>query len=102
MGAGPLRSFYETDFKLTLPAAFAAAFIAFNWALAAFIGPVAMGNPGNYTIAVQVHAETLEHNNWPLGAALGTCNVLLAIAVLGTFMTLKRVMSTPRLKGGAE
>ena len=103
MGAGPLRSFFETDFKLTLPAAFAAAFIAFNWALAAFIGPVAMGNPGNYSIAVQVHAETLEHSNWPLGAALGTCNALLAIGVWGTFMMLKRAMGSPGPKqGGGE
>jgi ABC-type spermidine/putrescine transport system permease subunit I len=92
MGAGPLRAFYETSFKLTRAGAVAGAFIAFNWAMAAYIGPVAMGSPETYTIAAQVHTETFEHGNWPLGAALATCNSLLAVALLGALLVTQRLL----------
>ena len=92
MGAGPLRAFYETSFKLTLPGAAAGAFIAFNWAMAAYIGPVAMGSPSTYTIAAQVHTETFEHGDWPLGAALATCNSVLVLATLGAFLVSHRLL----------
>ncbi len=90
MGANPFRSFYETTFKLTLPGALTGAFITFIWALGAYIGPIVMGNPDNYTVAVQVYTETFDNNNWPLGAALATSNVLLVVALFVTLDLLQR------------
>ncbi len=92
MGARPLRAFYETTFKLTLPGAAAATLITFIWALGAYIGPVVMGNPDTYTTAVEVFNETFEHNNWPLGAALAASNVLLVLALLLAFSFAQRLM----------
>lgn len=92
MGAGPLRSFYETTFKLTLPGALAGAFITFIWALGAYIGPVVMGNPANYTVAVQVYTETFDNSNWPLGAALATSNVLLIVALFASLELIQHLV----------
>jgi ABC-type spermidine/putrescine transport system permease subunit I len=85
MGASPLRAFYETAFKLTIPGAIAGSFITFIWAFGAYIGPVVMGSPDNYTAAVEVFTTTFEYNNWPLGAALAVSNVLLVAALLLAF-----------------
>lgn len=92
MGAGPLRSFYETTFKLTLPGALVGAFITFIWGLGAYIGPVVMGNPDNYTVAVQVYTETFDNSNWPLGAALATSNVLLIVALFVSLEFIQRLL----------
>jgi ABC-type spermidine/putrescine transport system permease subunit I len=89
MGARPLRAFYETVFKLTLPGVIASSFITFIWAFGAYIGPVVMGSPDNYTTAVEVFTITFEYNNWPLGAALAVSNVLLIGALLLGFELLQ-------------
>lgn len=93
MGAGPLRAFYETTFKLTLSGAFAATGISFIWAAGAYIGPVVLGSPSQYTAAVEVFTITFEQNNWPLGAALAVGNVLLVLALLLTFGLMQRAVS---------
>lgn len=92
MGASPLRAFYETGFKLTLPGAISAAFIAFIWCVGAFIGPVVMGNPDTYTTAVEVFTITFEYNNWPLGAALAVGNLLLIFALLLSYFFLRKLI----------
>jgi len=85
MGAGPLQAFYETTFRLTLPGALAGAGISFIWGFGAYIGPVVMGNPDNYTTAVEVYNITFENNNWPLGAALAISNVVVVLLLLVGF-----------------
>ncbi|MDB5082830.1 MAG: potB [Chloroflexi bacterium] len=83
MGASPFRAFYETTFRLTFSGAVAGAGITFVWAFGAYVGPVIMGNPDNYTTAVEVFDLTFSQNNWPLGAALAVSNVLFVIVLLG-------------------
>ncbi len=85
MGAGPLRAFYETTFRLTLSGVLAGAGISFIWGFGAYIGPVVMGNPDNYTTAVEVYTITFENNNWPLGAALAISNVAVVLLLLVGF-----------------
>ncbi len=98
MGAGPVRAFYETGFKLTLSGALGAMVITFIWALGAYIGPVVMGNPENYTTAVEVFTETFDNNNWPLGAALAVSNIFLILALLLGF-GLARAITRKRIYG---
>ena len=69
LGARPMQAFMLTTFRITLPGAMVAALISFAWGFGAYIGPVVMGAPDNYTAAVQVFTETFDHNHWPLGAA---------------------------------
>jgi ABC-type spermidine/putrescine transport system permease subunit I len=101
MGASPLRAFYETGFKLTLPGAITAAFISFIWAVGAYIGPVVMGSPDNYTVAVQVFEETFSGNNWPLGAALAVSNVLLILGLLIGYFLIQQTAKKLQAKGAS-
>lgn len=82
MGAPPLRAFFETTFKLTISGLLAGTGITFVWAFGAYVGPVIMGNPNNYTTAVEVFEVTFNQNNWPLGAALAVSNVLFVVGLL--------------------
>ena len=82
MGATPLRAFYETIFKLTLPGLVAATGITFVWAFGAYVGPVIMGNPDNYTTSVEVFDLTFNQNNWPLGAALAVSNIIFVVILI--------------------
>ena len=82
MGASPIRAFYETTFKLTFSGVLAGTGITFVWAFGAYVGPVVMGNPNNYTTAVEVFELTFSQNNWPLGAALAVSNVLFVVGLL--------------------
>ena len=91
MGASPFRAFYETTFKLTLDGLGAGAGITFVWAFGAYVGPVIMGNPDNYTTAVEVFEVTFNQNNWPLGAALAVSSVLLVVALLGATTVVQRL-----------
>ncbi len=92
LGAWPLRAFYETSFKLTWSATLGASFIVFNWALGAYIGPLVMGNPDTYTVAVEVYNATFSQNNWPLGAALAVSNILLLVGLLITINLMPRLL----------
>jgi ABC-type spermidine/putrescine transport system permease subunit I len=92
MGAGPFRAFYETTFKLTLPGALAGTGISYIWAAGAYIGPVVMGSPNQYTTAVEVFNTTFDANNWPLGAALAVSNVVLVAALLLTLNLVQHLI----------
>ncbi|HEX2913210.1 MAG TPA: ABC transporter permease [Chloroflexia bacterium] len=95
MGASPFRAFFETTFKLTFSGALAGAGITFIWAYGAYVGPVIMGNPDNYTTANEVFDLTFNQNNWPLGAALAVCNVLFVVTLV-IFSGLLRLAVTNR------
>jgi len=90
LGARPMQAFLLTTFRITLPGAITAAFISFVWGFGAYIGPVVMGAPDNYTAAVQVFTETFDHTHWPLGAALAVVQLVLIGLVLGAGLWLQR------------
>jgi ABC-type spermidine/putrescine transport system permease subunit I len=92
MGAGPWRAFYHTYFKLTLPGAIAAAFITFVWGVGAYLGPVTLGSPDNYTTSVQVFTEMYDYNQWPLASALAVSNLLLLAGLLLVYALLSRLI----------
>ena len=93
MGAGPFRAFYHTYFKLTVPGAIAATFITLVFGIGAYLGPVTLGNPENYTTAVQVFSETFDYNNWPLGSALAVTNVIFIASLLLVYALTQRLLA---------
>ena len=103
MGARPLVAFMTTTLRLTLPGVLAGTLVTFVWAFGAYIGPVVLGSPRNYTLAVQVFTETFDNNNWPLGAALAMTNVgvmgvvgMVALAGLGVQRWLSGQNTRPK------
>jgi len=90
LGAGPLRAFFETTFRLTLPATALVAVLTLVWGAGAFVAPLVLGNPSLYTASVEIHTQTFERVNWPVAAALSMAQLggvgalaLLALTVAG-------------------
>jgi ABC-type spermidine/putrescine transport system permease subunit I len=53
--------------------------ISMAWSLAAFNGPLFLGNPSDSTISCEIYHQTFELGNWPLAAAW---SVLLTATVI--------------------
>jgi putative spermidine/putrescine transport system permease protein len=85
LGAGPVRAFFETTFRLSLPGALLTFLVCVVWAAGAFAAPLVLGNPSLYTVSVEIHTQTFERVNWPLAASLALCQLaaLGAVAALG-------------------
>lgn len=91
LGANPLRAFYETVVKLMVPALVTSSLVTLVWGFGAFIAPTVLGSPDYYTVAIEVYSQTLDHFNWPLGAALATLYVgCVALMVLGGLAVQRR------------
>ncbi|HXI17298.1 MAG TPA: ABC transporter permease subunit [Chloroflexota bacterium] len=90
LGAGPIRAYFETTFRLTLPATALVCLVTLVWGAGAFVAPLVLGNPSLYTASVEIHTQTFERVNWPMAAALSMSQLgavgglaLFALAVAG-------------------
>jgi ABC-type spermidine/putrescine transport system permease subunit I len=81
LGASASSAFWTITFPLSLPGLSSAAVITFLWSLTAFLGPYLLGEPAQYTVAVEVERQVHQDLDWTLAAAL---NVVL-LGVLGVF-----------------
>ncbi len=85
LGAGPVRAYAETVIRPSAPAVAGAALISAVWGMGAFVGPLVMGNPPEYTVAVEVYNRALERVAWVDAAGwallgVGALAALLAVA----------------------
>ena len=69
---------------MSLPGVSAAAILTLLWSASAFLGPYLLGQPAQYTVAVEVERQVHEDLNWTLGAALNV--VLIAILAGGAYV----------------
>jgi ABC-type spermidine/putrescine transport system permease subunit I len=79
LGASAASAFWRVTLPLSLPGVSAAAILTVLWSASAFLAPYLLGQPAQYTVAVEVDRQVHTDLNWTLAAAL---NVVL-IAVLG-------------------
>lgn len=100
LGAGPVRALYETVIKLIVPALITSTLVTLIWGFGAFVAPTILGSPDYYTVAIEVYAQTLEHVQWPLGAALATLYVAAVALMVAAALSLKR--STERRWAGSS
>ncbi len=96
LGAGPVRAYAETVVRPALPAVLGGALIAAIWGMGAFVGPLVMGNPPHYTVAVEVYTRALERVAWVDAAgwaivATAAMGLVLAgaAALVGAMRTLR-------------
>jgi ABC-type spermidine/putrescine transport system permease subunit I len=89
LGASATAAFWRVTFPLSLPGVSAAAVLTALWSMSAFLGPFLLGQPAQYTVAVEVERQIHQDLNWTLGAALNV--VLMALlALLGYAATAAR------------
>ncbi len=82
LGAGPRATFLRVILPLSLPGLIAGATFAFVLTLGDFLGPMLVGGPSSIMIANIVQSLFGTAYDWPLGAAIAVCILLLTIALL--------------------
>jgi len=82
LGASPLQTFWRVIFPLSLPGVLAGATFAFVLSLGDFLAPLLLGGPSGIMISNIVVSLFGAAYNWPLGAAISLCMLLLVLGLL--------------------
>lgn len=99
LGAGPVRAYVETVVVPAWPAVAGAALVSAVWAVGAFVGPLVLGNPPYYTVAVEVYVRALERLAWVEAAGWAVLGVaIFGMVLAGMQLALRR--RAPRPAGG--
>ena len=82
LGATPMHTFWRVILPLSIPGAIAGATFSFVLSLGDFLAPLLVGGPSGIMISNIVVSLFGAAYNWPLGAAISACMMLLVIALL--------------------
>jgi spermidine/putrescine transport system permease protein len=82
LGASPLQTFWRVIFPLSIPGVLAGATFAFVLSLGDFLAPLLLGGPSGIMISNIVVSLFGAAYNWPLGAAISFCMLLIVLALL--------------------
>jgi spermidine/putrescine transport system permease protein len=93
LGASPRATFFRVILPLSLPGLLAGATFAFVLTLGDFLAPLLVGGPSSIMIANIVQNLFGTAYDWPLGAAISVCILLLIIGLLFATERLERLWS---------
>ncbi|HVO81791.1 MAG TPA: ABC transporter permease [Terriglobales bacterium] len=82
LGASPFQTFWRVIFPLSIPGVLAGATFAFVLSLGDFLAPLLLGGPSGIMISNIVVSLFGAAYNWPLGAAISLCMLVLVIGLL--------------------
>ena len=82
LGAGPRATFLCVILPLSMPGLLAGATFAFVLSLGDFLAPLLVGGPSGTMIANIVQSLFGAAYDWPLGAAISVCILLITLALL--------------------
>ncbi len=82
LGATPAQTFWKVIFPLSIPGVLAGATFAFVLSLGDFLSPLLLGGPSGVMISNIVVSLFGAAYNWPLGAAISLCMLLLVVSLL--------------------
>jgi spermidine/putrescine transport system permease protein len=82
LGASPLETFWRVILPLSIPGVMAGATFAFVLSLGDFLAPLLLGGPSGIMISNIVVSLFGAAYNWPLGAAISFCMLLLVVGLL--------------------
>jgi spermidine/putrescine transport system permease protein len=90
LGASPAKTFAKVILPLSLPGLIAGATFAFVLSLGDFLAPLLVGGPSGTMIANIVQSLFGAAYDWPLGAAISVCILLIIIALLSATERLEK------------
>jgi len=90
LGATPMQTFTSVILPLSLPGVFAGATFAFVLSMGDFIAPLLLGGPSGVMISNIVVSLFGAAYDWPLGAAVSACMLLLVILLFVLTERLER------------
>ena len=93
LGASPAKTFGRVVLPLSLPGVLAGATFAFVLSLGDFLSPLLVGGPSGIMISNIVVSLFGAAYNWPLGAAISLCMLLLVVGLLTAVQRLERKLS---------
>jgi len=82
LGANPAQTFWRVVFPLSIPGVLAGATFAFVLSLGDFLAPQLLGGPSGIMISNIVVSLFGAAYNWPLGAAISLCMLVLVVSLL--------------------
>jgi len=82
LGASPAKTFWRVIFPLSMPGVVAGGTFAFVLSLGDFLAPLLLGGPSGIMISNVVVSLFGAAYNWPLGAAISLCMLVLVVALL--------------------
>lgn len=82
LGATPLQTFWRVVLPLSLPGVIAGATFAFVLSLGDFLAPILVGGPSGIMISNIVVSLFGAAYDWPLGAAISLCMLVLVVGLL--------------------
>ena len=82
LGASPLQTFWRVILPLSIPGVVAGATFAFVLSLGDFLAPLLLGGPSGIMISNIVVSLFGAAFNWPLGAAISLCMLMLVVSLL--------------------
>src|SRR5882724_10198028 len=82
LGASPRKTFFRVILPLSLPGLLAGATFAFVLSLGDFLAPLLVGGPSGTMIANVVQSLFGAAFDWPLGAAISVCILLITLTLL--------------------
>ena len=93
LGATPGQTFWKIVFPLSIPGVLAGATFAFVLTLGDFLSPLLLGGAGGIMISNIVVSLFGAAYNWPLGAAISFCMLLLVVGLIFLSERLERKWS---------
>jgi spermidine/putrescine transport system permease protein len=93
LGASLAKTFWRVVLPLSLPGVLAGATFAFVLSLGDFLSPLLIGGPSGIMISNVVVSLFGAAYNWPLGAAISLCMLLLVIGLLTVLQRLEKKLS---------
>ena len=93
LGASPAQTFWRVIFPLSVPGIVAGATFAFVLSLGDFLAPQLLGGPSGIMISNIVVSLFGAAFNWPLGAAISFCILVLVVSLLALTERLEKKWS---------
>jgi spermidine/putrescine transport system permease protein len=93
LGASPSRTFWRVIFPLSFPGLLAGVTFAFVLTLGDFLAPLLVGGPSGIMISNIVVSLFGSAYNWPLGAAVSLCMLVLVLILLSLVERAERKWS---------
>jgi spermidine/putrescine transport system permease protein len=93
LGASPRQTFWRVILPLSIPGVLAGSTFAFVLSLGDFLAPLLLGGPSGIMISNIVVSLFGASYDWPLGAAISLCMLLLVLGLLFLSESLERKWS---------
>ncbi len=90
LGDGPVARFLRVTLPLSLPGVIAATLIIFIPTVGDYVTPTLVGGPDGIMLANMIRALFGKVNNWPMGAALAICMMVIVATISVVYIWVTR------------